>query len=273
MEFMDYINLVKRIYPEKPKEEIMRRAYILKNIEKDEIKNKEELYELIVRKSYDKIFKMNKKKNKYQNEFFLDFETRTEDYDGVKIEIYNETDCYCFLPDELIQIFHHDLNRSVPIFEHTSNIWTLQKCFRPPYQPYNNQMIKWKQLKEIISQFLYYNIGVKKYPEVNEFMINAKEIVLACEEIRGENKSEKLSDYETTSFIYDYFENKGLYFKEEMINNWRCKCGKINPETKRNCERCKTKKKTGINENMNENKSKWIDTKAITSKEYFSFYF
>jgi len=65
------------------------------------------LYQLLVRESYRIIFDIDWKNEKthYQNEYFHDIRTKTDEYDGIKIRV--------LMNMNVIYIYHYDLNRSV----------------------------------------------------------------------------------------------------------------------------------------------------------------
>jgi len=241
MQFIDFLYLVKKIVPLPPLS-ALKKALVLQEIENLPTNHKE-LYWLAICKSFHKIYPdfYIEKEQDFTNEYFLDFVTQTnETVEEYTVIIHCGKDKYRFFVDELLEVFHNDLCRSNTIlFEETAQyidatrgyvygqrlhniVWSLQRSFRLPVNPWSNKTFTWEQIKEIFSQFLLLGINLgDNHPEVNAFLKDAKNILYLAE------KSD--SNQQVSPFLQGYFEKKGLVFEEKIQPIWTCaNCKKEN---------------------------------------------
>lgn len=218
MQFVDFIPLVLKWVP-MPSTDSLKKSQILKEFSWNDY-NQKELYWLAICESFKKIFpNFYSQETIFTNEFFLDFVTHTQELNPNKIVVHCEKDAYCFFPEEIFNIFHNDLCRSNTIlFEETSFlpnhiihniVWSLQRSFRLPVNPWSNKTFTLPQIKEIVSQLLLFNLEppVAKMPEVILFLQQADAQLLSEE-----------------TNLQTYFEKQGLVFKEHIKSYWICSC-------------------------------------------------
>jgi len=242
MQFIDFLYLVKKIVPLPPLY-VLKKALVLQDVENLPTNHKE-LYWLAICESYKVIyhdFYLQREEDTFTNEYFFDFVTQTnETVEENTVVVHCGKDKYRFFVDELLKVFHNDLCRSNTIlFEETAQyidptrgyvhgqilhnvVWSLQRSFRLPVNPWSNKTFTWEQIKEIFSQFLLLGINLEdNYPEVNAFLKDAKNILYLAE---------KSADSQQMSpFLQGYFEKKGLVFEEKIQPIWICtNCKKEN---------------------------------------------
>lgn len=234
MQFIDFLFLVKKIVP-LPSFSVLKKSIILQEIENLPTNHKE-LYWLAIRESFHKIYPQFYLQDgqDFTNEYFLDFVTfAKESVEESTIIVHCGKDKYRFFVQEILEIFHNDLCRSNTIlFEETVQyvdstrgymygqklhniVWSLQRSFRLPVNPWSNKTFTWEQIKEIVSQFLLFGINLEdNYQEVNAFLIDAKNILYLAQ------KSD--SCQQISPLLQNYFEKKGFVFKESIQPIWVC---------------------------------------------------
>lgn len=172
-------------------------------------KNENELKLLLIKECYFKLFPNFYQTNKeFVNDFFLDWTTSTKNYPNNSIKIKSNNNLYIFLPSEIINIFHSDLNRSSVEIEPNYNISTILKSFRLPHNPYSNTQFTIDEIKDIISQLILFEEKTpdwKKYPEVYVFLNNFETII---------EETKTLNNYFITDYLNNFFTKNGLVFKE-----------------------------------------------------------
>jgi hypothetical protein len=218
MQFMEFIPLVLK-WISMPSSSSLKKSKVLRN--KAELpEDGKELFWLAICESYKFIFpNFYHQEKSFTNEFFLDFCLQTTELNSNTIIVTCGKDLYCFLPEEILNIFHNDLYRSntilfeetVPNFERQGNIhntvWTLQRSFRLPVNPWSNKTFTFEQITEIISQLalLNYLPSFHQMPEVVLFLIHCQKILVAPN-------------------IQEFFEKQGLKFEENIQPYWVCEC-------------------------------------------------
>lgn len=234
MQFIDFLYLVKKIVP-LPSFNVLKKALVLQEIENLPTNHKE-LYWLAICESFHKIYPQFYLQDgqDFTNEYFLDFVTfAKESVEESTIIVHCGKDKYRFFAKEILEIFHNDLCRSNTIlFEETAQyidpgrgyiygqrlhniVWSLQRSFRLPVNPWSNKTFTWEQIKEILSQFLLFGINLENnYPEVNVFLKDGKNILYLVE------KSD--SSQQISPLLQGYFEKKGFVFEESIQPIWMC---------------------------------------------------
>jgi len=218
MQFTEFIPLLLK-WISMPSLISLKKSKVLRNKTKLP-EDRKELFWLAICESYKFIFpNFYHPDQSFTNEFFLDFCTKTTDPESNIIIVTCGKDLYGFLPDEIFNIFHNDLCRSntilfeetVPNFERQGNIhntvWTLQRSFRLPVNPWSNKTFTLEQIKEIISQLALLNFlpSIDKMPDVVIFLMNSEKILVAPN-------------------IQEFFEQHGFKFEENIQSYWVCQC-------------------------------------------------
>jgi len=234
MQFIDFLYLVKKIVP-LPSFPVLKKALVLQDIENLPLNHKE-LYWLAICQSYKVIYPdfYIQQEVEFTNEYFLDFVTLSKEIvEEATIIVHCGKDKYRFFAQEILEIFHNDLCRSNTIlFEETAPyvdatrgyvygqtlhniVWSLQRSFRLPVNPWSNKTFTWEQIKEIFSQFLLFGINLEdNYSEVNAFLKDAKNILYLVEK--------SVSCQQISPLLQGYFEKKGFVFEESIQPIWIC---------------------------------------------------
>jgi hypothetical protein len=214
MNFVEFIKIAKPIINKLSDDEIKNSLVFHKKIRKNKLASRDHLVFQSIKTCYDLIFKKiftNHQSRHAMNEYFLDWSTETQNYSEPSIWVNTVQGSYCFLPEEIINIFHSDLNRSNVDYEPNYKIYTLTKSFRLPQNPYSNLRFTTDEIRQILSQlFLIHNDISEIFPELYSFFLNAEQILYDVE-----NKS----NYLITSYLDDFFSSQGLIFKENYKFN------------------------------------------------------
>lgn len=160
---------------------------------------------------YDIIFKKNLNEYKHikpVNEYLFDFETKADPTAKNNIIIREKDEFYVFSIKEILKWVKDQLNNSNVVFEPTFKVTSLVKNFSLPRNPYTNKVFTHEQLRQMLSQIIYKNLGasIENVPELKVFFNHYDEIDFS------------LTGYPLTTNIIDVFESHGLKFKEKFNN-------------------------------------------------------
>lgn len=227
MNFLDFIRLAKKIYPQIPTLATMKKLSIVKKLTTIPMK-KEKLYQAILRQCYKNIFSdIEVRKPEYLNSFLPFIAQQISDYQGPLINIQHGDKWYGLSPEDVLSMFHSDLNMSntTDTILDGNIITTLDEYFRVPHNSFESKPFSESQMKDIVSQLIYYQVQVPlDMPEVKIFLDNFEEILNSCKRLVQQkkigisDKSEKKINHEIKIILKKYFEKKGLLFFQDIRN-------------------------------------------------------
>ena len=227
MNFLDFIRLAKKIYPKIPPLATMKKLSIVKKLPTIPMKT-EKLYQAILRQCYKNIFPdIEVRKSEYLNQCLPFTLQQISNYHGPLINIPSGDKWYGFSPEDVLSMFHSDLNMSntTDTIIDGNIITTLDLYFRVPHNSFESKPFSESQMKDIVSQLIYYEIQVPlDMPEVKIFLDNFEEILNSCKRLVQQkqkgisDKSEKKINHEIKIILKKYFEKKGLLFFQDIRN-------------------------------------------------------
>lgn len=176
---------------------------------------------LVLVQCYQKIFTDNPIVSDCINEHLLDFES-INTHDATKLIFLKNTkgESFCFTLEELFQIFHNDLSKSVLDYEPYYKLFTITKTFRLPRHPYSGQTFSLDEILQILNNMVLSQdrLPALEYVEIYLFLAHARSLYSSCQ---GK------SNYEMTTILDDFYQSKGLSYiqkynakAKENLSRW-----------------------------------------------------
>jgi hypothetical protein len=219
MNFLEFIKVFKKVYPKTVSSiALLRKTSLVKN-KFAKIMDKQLLWELVITHCYGNIIPI--VLPKFQNDTFYDAQTVKEYQDPIII-VREGKENYAFKPEEILQLMHSDLSRSRVTQQINYGVVSLVKSFRLPQNPYTMSPFSLENIKNILSQLVFYKIEIPSImPEVLVFLQNSEQLYTklkqnmdAMQKPKDYTKSVKFLDNEVTVFLQKFFTLHGLEFIE-----------------------------------------------------------
>jgi hypothetical protein len=208
MNFLDFLQLSKKVSTTIPTLNKMKKLSITKSLTKIP-ESRNELYFTILRQCFKGINndKIQERKKQYVSTMIMSTGQQIADFEGAIINVPDGNKWYGFSIEDIIGLFHGNLSMSITNETYIDNVplVTLDESFRLPSNPFDNKPFTMEQLKEIVSQLIYYKAEIE-YPEVQLFLENFDQI------INDSNQS-----FDSKIYLKKFFQNHGLTFYEDVL--------------------------------------------------------